>query len=122
MKRALLLVAHGSRRAASNDEVRQLTAYVAKELTEEFEIVTSAFLELSEPSIPEGIGRCVKLHADHIVVLPFFLSAGRHVSKDIPSIIDEARAAYPDIKIEMRPYIGASPEIISLLAKLAKGA
>ena len=51
-KKALLLVAHGSRRTASNLEVAQLAGQLQASLQADFMLVKSAFLELAEPTIP----------------------------------------------------------------------
>ena len=51
MKKSLLLVAHGSRREASNDEVRALTARVREADDARFALIDCAFLELAEPAV-----------------------------------------------------------------------
>ncbi|MCB1865463.1 MAG: CbiX/SirB N-terminal domain-containing protein [Chromatiales bacterium] len=117
--RALVLVAHGSRRGASNDEVRELAARLAAQAGARFELVRAAFLELAEPSIPDGITQCVRDGAGEVVVLPYFLSAGRHVATDIPAAVDEARAANPDADIRLAPYLGQSAVLATALLELA---
>ena len=120
--KALLVVAHGSRREASNDEVRQLCARIQeKNGNEEFDVVRAGFLELADPSIPEGIEQCIRLGAERVVVLPYFLSAGRHVSEDIPAEVDKARAANPHVAIHLAPYLGSAPGVARLLVELAEG-
>jgi sirohydrochlorin ferrochelatase len=119
--KALLLVAHGSRRAASNDEIRALTARL-RDIDAEFDRVDCAFLELAEPSIPEGIRSAIHAGARQLVVLPYFLSAGRHVSEDIPGEVNSARSEYPDTEIMLAPYLGASAEIGRLLVMQASEA
>lgn len=116
---ALLLVAHGSRREASNDEVRVLTESLRQSADGQFEFIDCAFLELADPLIPEGVNRCVAARATQVVVLPYFLSAGRHVSKDIPEIIDVARRQHPGVNIHIAPYLGLSADIIPALIKMA---
>ena len=93
--KALLVVAHGSRRQASNDEIRQVTKKIAQKAGDSFGDVRCAFLELAEPSIPDGIGECVNAGADEVIVLPYFLSAGRHVAEDIPAEIEKKQAEWP---------------------------
>lgn len=115
--KALLLVAHGSRRAASNIEVVRLADQLQADLAADFTMVKAAFLELAEPSIPEGITACADAGADHVVVLPYFLNSGRHVAEDIPAEIETARQQLPDIKITLKAHIGASPEMHQLLLK-----
>lgn len=116
--KTLLLVAHGSRRASSNDEVRELTAKL-RERGETFDAIDCAFLELAEPSIPDGIRCLIERGASEVVVLPYFLSAGRHVVEDIPGEIAKVAGDYPDVQIRQAPYLGASEDVISLLLNQA---
>lgn len=106
--KALLLVSHGSRRKASNDEVRALTEAVRAQVCEEYEIVEAAFLELSEPLIPDGIDLCVARGATEVVVFPYFLAAGRHVADDIPGIAFEAITRHPGVTLRIAPHLGGS--------------
>ena len=46
----LLIVAHGSRREASNEEVRELTLRIKEKSSASFDNITCAFLELAQPS------------------------------------------------------------------------
>ncbi len=115
----LLLVAHGSRREASNDEIKMM-AKKAGEVSQQFKKVSHAFLELSTPSIPDGIRNCISDGAEKVVVLPCFLSEGRHVATDIPEEVKIVQNEYPNIDIVIAPYIGASDELISLILNLAK--
>lgn len=112
--KSLLIVAHGSRRKESNDEVRQLTTKVA-ELDQEFDEVKCAFLELAKPLIPDGIRQAISNGASEVVVLPYFLSAGRHVTKDIPNDVEIVQKEFPAIKITIAPYLGVSKEIPAIL-------
>lgn len=118
-KKALLLVAHGSRRAASNDEVVKLAEQLQMDLQTDFTMVKAAFLELAEPSIPQGIESCAGAGADCVVVLPYFLNTGRHVAQDIPAEIDKARQQLPNLNIYLQAHIGALPEMRSVLIKAA---
>ena len=110
----LLIVAHGSRRMASNDEVRE----VARQFDLQkhgFDTVGTAFLELDEPSIPQGLMNAIESGATEIIVLPYFLSAGRHVTEDIPAEVAPVQKDYPNVIIKIAPYLGASdrmPEIL----------
>ncbi len=120
--KALLLIAHGSRRQASNDEVRSLTTNLAQKTNQEFRIVECAFLELANPSIQEGISACATQGAKSITVLPYFLSAGRHVSADIPAELEKAQQLNPQVQIKVAPYLGSAYEISDILLSLSKQA
>jgi len=118
--KSLLLVAHGSRRAASNDEVRELTQRLAEQAGDEYGFIDCGFLELAEPSIPDGIQRCIDAGARQVVVLPYFLSAGRHVSEDIPAEVKIKQDEYPDIQICISGYLGAADGITGMLLNAAR--
>jgi sirohydrochlorin ferrochelatase len=117
--KTMLVVAHGSRRAESNDEVRAL-ALALHARDSEFDTVECAFLELAEPSIPDGLRRAIAAGAREVVVVPYFLSAGRHVVRDIPEEVAVVREEHPDIAITVAPYLGAAPELAGLLLKQAR--
>ena len=119
--KSLLLVAHGSRRAESNDEVRQLTRQLEASGNREFDQVACAFLELAEPSIPDGLRAAIRAGASEVTVLPYFLSAGRHVATDITGEVNIIRAESPEVEIVLAPYLGASPGVVELLLMLASG-
>ncbi len=119
--KALLVVAHGSRREASNEEVRALTRRVAQLPGLPFRRVEAAFLELAEPSIGAGIERLARAGVREVVVVPYFLSAGRHVSRDIPEALEAARRRHPELRIRLRPHLGSSAALAGLVGGLAAG-
>jgi sirohydrochlorin ferrochelatase len=116
--KSILLVAHGSRRQASNDEVRELTARL-RARRGDGEIFECAFLELAEPSIPDGIQRCIDGGATEVTVLPYFLSAGRHVAEDIPNEVRPKQVEHPGVRITISDYLGSSALLEDALLQLA---
>lgn len=116
---SLIVVAHGSRRQESNDEVRRLTECIAGRAGERYEIVSCAFLELAQPSIPDGIEGCIGRGARYVTVLPYFLSAGRHVVEDIPREVAVKQEQHPHVEIEIAPYLGAARELADLMLNQA---
>jgi sirohydrochlorin ferrochelatase len=113
--KGLVLVAHGSRRASSNNEIRLLAERLRECAGERFAHVTCAFLEIARPTIPEGIEECIVAGVGEVVVLPYFLSAGRHVVEDIPSEVDIKRKEHPDVPIRIAPYLGSAEPIVNVL-------
>jgi len=104
----LLLIAHGSRRAASNEEVKTVVERLRAASGDRFASIEAAFLELAEPSIEAGLKLLAGRGARHIVVMPYFLAAGTHVSGDIPEILVSFRAAHPEIRLSLKPHIGSA--------------
>lgn len=122
--KSLLIIAHGSRRQESNDEVTALVERIAQLDKNGFDEVTVAFLEAAQPSIADELESCIKRGVSEVVVFPYFLAAGRHVVVDIPAEIESITRKYPDIKIHITPHLGmavALPDIIvDIAAQAAK--
>ena len=110
----LLLIAHGSRRESSNDEIRDLACRLQNSVGP-FSSVSCAFLEIAEPSITASLRSLIANGVNKILVLPYFLSAGRHVSEDIPNEVQQISAAHPEIEIKIGSYFGFNKEIPQLL-------
>ena len=110
----LLLIAHGSRRESSNDEIRALACRL-QQTSGPFSGVSCAFLEIAAPSITEGLRLLIGNGVKNILVLPYFLSAGRHVSDDIPNEVQQIRDAHPEIDITIGNYFGFNKQIDHLL-------
>lgn len=117
---ALLLVAHGSRRTESNEEIAALAAQMAARANGRFDIVEYAFLELATPSIPDGIEQCLQNGARSVSVLPYFLARGTHVVEDIPEQVAIKQKQYPDADIHITPYLGTVAELPDVLLDLAQ--
>ena len=117
---ALLLIAHGSRNTAANREIDQLALNVADCCGGSFHAVQHAFLEFAEPDIVDGVRQCVDRGATRVTVVPYFLTAGKHVVRDIPEQLDIARAAHADVDIDLSPHVGALDVMASLVAQCAE--
>ncbi len=115
--KSLLLIAHGSRREASNEEIRQLTGKLQRHPSNDADDTSCAFLELAEPSIPDGIQQCIDRGARTVVVYPYFLSQGRHVAEDIPQEVAQKKLQHPDVEIIIANYFGSSDQVVELLAQ-----
>jgi len=117
--KGLLLVAHGSRRAQSNEEVALVAKALKIRVHDQYAYTAHAFLELAEPSISQGIDALINQGVTHITILPYFLSAGRHVYEDVPEIVQSKQKLHPEVHITIAPYLGEASEIIDVLAAIS---
>ena len=112
---ALVLIAHGSRRQASNQEVTNLALGLKKSAGKHYQIVEAGFLEIAKPSIPEAIESCIESGATSVIVVPYFLAAGRHVVEDIPQIVRPVGERHPHVSIRISEHIGMSDSMPRLI-------
>ena len=111
----VLVVDHGSRRAASNEQLEVLSGRVAALLPET--TVRAAHMELAEPTIAQGVDSLVAEGCGELVILLCFFADGRHVSEDIPALVAEATARHPDLKWRIGEPLGPHDDLARLLLK-----
>ena len=115
--KALIVIAHGSRREESNNEIVEMVTRISLQLEAGYELVQHAFLELCEPSLPTAVESVVNKGAKEIFVYPFFLNSGNHVQWDIPSMIEELNTTYTSCEIHMLTHFGKQVDIASLITQ-----
>lgn len=111
---ALLLIAHGSRHQPANDDLVELAARFASR--GEHSIVESCFLELAEPDIATGGDRCVARGATRVLMIPYFLSAGVHLLRDLTAARDDLARRHPQVEFRLGPPLGPHPLLDELVA------
>lgn len=119
MKKSLVIVAHGSRRTESNEELMLIAKKLIALTAADFSDVTYGFLELAEPSIPDAIIQCINSGAESVTILPYFLSAGRHVTVDIPNEVLKVQKQYPQSSLIITPYLGAAESLLEVITSIA---
>lgn len=110
---AVLLIAHGSRHTAANDDLHQLAARLAEQ--GRYPIVEPCFLELAAPDIPAGGERCVARGASRVLMVPYFLSAGMHLTRDLVAARDELNARHPHVEFVLGQPLGPHPLLDHLI-------
>lgn len=113
--KALLIVAHGSRRPESNREIEKLAEQIAADPKCPFSSVRHAFLELSTPTVASCIKELSATSAETVTVLPCFLAAGTHVTNDLPALINEEMEKYPQIHFSITPHLGGFKGIAEMI-------
>ena len=117
--KGLIIVAHGSRKETSNKEVMVLGEKVASLLGHYYAYVMTAFLEFTSPSLEESILSSIEQGMNEIVILPYFLASGNHVTRDIPEVVAKIQASHPDVKMILKAHIGSASSMATLLVDMA---
>ncbi|MBW4421308.1 MAG: sirohydrochlorin chelatase [Myxacorys californica WJT36-NPBG1] len=112
IQRPLLLIGHGTRDADGRQSLMDFAeAYQALDRSRP---VLPCFLELTEPTIQEGVDRCVEQGFTEFSVLPILLFAARHNKFDVTNELDRARARHPHVKFQYGRHFGITPGILEL--------
>ena len=115
-KSGIILFAHGSR----DPQWRLPFEAILQSMRDQHPGPTAlAFLECMEPRLPDAIEVMAQNGLHHINVIPVFLAVGSHVRKDLPLLLDDARAKHPGLKITSSAAIGEQVEIQQAIARFA---
>jgi sirohydrochlorin ferrochelatase len=117
---ALLLIAHGSRQGEANTDLFQLAEDVRGGCA--YEIVEAAFLELAEPDLLQGAARCLAQGARRVILLPYFLSAGVHVRRDLADLRARLAEENPGVEFRLAEPLGPHPLLVEIVNERARQA
>jgi sirohydrochlorin ferrochelatase len=107
------LVAHGSREPGANQDLLDLAGRLAA--ATEYPIVEACFLELAEPDISAGALRCVAQGATRVLLVPYFLSAGVHLLRDLTAARDELSSRHAHVQFRLGTPLGPHPLLDQLV-------
>jgi sirohydrochlorin cobaltochelatase len=112
LQRPLLLIGHGSRDADGRQGLIDFAnAYQALDTSRP---VIPCFLELTEPTIQQGVEQCVEQGYTELSALPILLFAARHNKFDVTNELDRARKRHPQITFHYGRHFGITPGILDL--------
>ena len=113
-KQALVLFAHGARAAswaAPFERLRDLTQARTPQVS-----VSLAYLEVTEPRLPETVAALTADGVTHITVVPVFLGQGGHVLRELPLMVDQLRIDHPQIAINVVEAAGENAAVLNALS------
>jgi sirohydrochlorin ferrochelatase len=113
--RSILLIDHGSVRAEAN-HMLSCVANLLQQMVGESVLVRHAHMELAEPSIAAGFAACIAGGATEVIAFPYMLSPGKHVTRDIPRLVQEAAAQFPQVAYRVTDAFGVNDKMAELIA------
>jgi precorrin-8X/cobalt-precorrin-8 methylmutase len=111
-KESILLIGHGSPKQDANN-LERIAEMIHNMIHRgcESDRVGVAYMEFASPGIKEAILERIRLGAKKLILHPFFLNAGVHVTKDIPEIIRELQNEYPGIEFVYTDPLGTHEKL-----------
>lgn len=116
---AIVLFAHGARDPEWAMPARRVAAEVQKLRSDT--LVSVAFLELMTPSLADAVDAAVASGATVLRIVPLFLAQSGHLKRDVPVLLDAARAKHPECRIELVRAVGEAPAVVAAMAGYAAG-
>lgn len=118
-KTGVIILGHGSKLKKANDTILTVVANVKKN---GLRIVEPAYLQLARPALSESVKKVVRKGCRRIVVVPFFLFMGNHVSRDIPKAIEAEARVHKSVEFVYAKNIGQDSRISDIVMDRIKEA
>lgn len=115
-----IVFAHGSTLESANDAVRAIAAEMAR--GGGYEAVETAFLESGKPDLRVAVDILAGCGVTHIVVIPYFLTLGMHLQRDLPRLVEQIRLVHPALEIQVTPPLDGHPAMLDALLGRAREA
>ncbi len=118
----LIIIGHGSPlKEANNLETVGRLLHSALHNGCKKDCVSVAYLQFGNPDLMKCIRTAVMSGARKVIIHPYFLTSGMHVTKDIPMIIEEARGLYPHVEFLYTEPLGFHERLIEIIKDRIKG-
>ena len=82
-----------------------------------YDHIEAAFLEAAAPSLHAVVECLSSRPVESIDVYPLFFNCGRHVSKDIPALMQSIGDQYPGISLNLLPYFGSFNGLATVMSE-----
>jgi sirohydrochlorin ferrochelatase len=115
----LVIFAHGSSVASANAAVEAIAEATAK--AGGF-VVRVGFLEPVHPSLDEAVDTLVASGVSRVLVVPYFLTLGLHLQRDLPVIVDRIKSRHPAVEIRVTPPLDGHAALTQILLDRASEA
>jgi sirohydrochlorin ferrochelatase len=109
----IIVFAHGSRVEPANQAVRLVAAEFAR--AGGYEHVEAAFLELGDPSLEQAAERLVAQGIRQIIVIPYFLTLGTHLERDLPRLVADISNKNSGLRISVTAPLDGHPGLVEIL-------
>jgi sirohydrochlorin ferrochelatase len=114
---AYVVFAHGSSVESANEAVRTVARDAAARGS--WTLYATAFLGGGRPDLAGAIQDLAGRGASHVVVIPYFLTLGLHLERDLPALIGEARRTHPGLSIEVTAPLDGHPALVDAVVDRA---
>ncbi|MEN9712638.1 MAG: hypothetical protein RLY90_899 [Pseudomonadota bacterium] len=114
---AIILFAHGSRDPLWHQPIQAVAQRI--QARDAKVPVACAYLELTQPDLPQAAQQLIDQGATELCIVPMFLGVGKHAREDLPVLVEALRRAHPAVEINCQSAVGEQAALLDLLADLA---
>lgn len=120
MKKGVIVLGHGSRRQAANEELGKLVGKVKAQLGARTEY---AYFQFARPSLADVVDNFVSEGIEEVIIVPALLFPGIHLKEDIPEALTELKLKYgTQVNFCLTPPLGADHRLAEIIIERVQSA
>ena len=116
--KGILVIAHGNREQDTVDVLDAIVSMAREKLPGT--IIEWTFMGISGRTIENGITELKNRGIAEIKIVPYFLFKGKHLKEDLPRIMAQCAADFPEITITMGEHLGLDERLADILVDRIK--
>ena len=109
----ILLFGHGSSVEDANQGVRDLALQIQN--AGPYQYVRAAFLEMAQPDLHAAVAQASEAGMRRVIIIPFFLTMGIHLRRDLPNLVTPLQRKYPQLEIQVGQSLEGHPLMPSII-------
>ena len=114
---AVVFFGHGSPIESANEAVREVARAAASRGG--FRLWAAAFLEGGRPDLASAVAELAAAGATCVLVVPYFLTLGLHLQRDLPRLVADAARRHPGLRVVCGEPLDGHPAMAAVLAQPA---
>jgi len=119
-KTGIIILGHGSLLKQANETIIKVIKEIKKRRG--FAVIEPAYLQLCKPDLRTAVKKIIKKGCKKIIVVPFFLFKGNHVTRDIPKVIAKEAKANKNVEFVYANSLGQDHRISDIVLDCIKEA
>jgi len=119
-KTGIIVLSHGSKLKKANASLNKIVRAVRQKTG--LDRIVPAYLQSYKPDLGKSIKGLIAKGDRMIIIVPFFLFNGNHVTRDIPRIIEKEKEIYPDVKFVYTKNMGADKRVADIISDMVEDA
>ncbi|GEM_PF-821773 len=114
----IIVISHGTKIKKASAILDRIVGKIRRDLG--LDIIVPAYLQLCRPDLTKSIKRLVNQGCQRIIIVPFFLFNGNHVTRDIPGIIKKVRNKFPNLEFVYTKSLGEDGRVADIVSDMLR--
>lgn len=117
-KLGVIILSHGSKLKKANARLNKNIKIIKQKMG--MNRILPGFLQFCRPDLAGSIKKLAAQGCRSVVIIPFFLFDGNHVTRDIPQELKKEKAKYPQIRFTYTKNLGEDKRIADIVVDILK--